>query len=154
MHLTSFFYRKRGAGSTPQYAMNDVLSKVGDITNEFILFGHAFAWCDTTTGIYNFGKIDVFRKLEQSKELQKLARSFYQDDVSREEIGNNSIKIFEAIFSSSVGKQSLPQIKLSKYENMVRSNRKSVDPACMPLLQEQLLSRSPGLAPDASLVEA
>ena len=50
----------------------------------------------------------------------------YLENVCREDVGNNAVKILEAIFSCSGETQTLPQIRRNNYEDMARSNRKNI----------------------------
>ena len=94
--------------------------------------GHAFTGCDCTSGIFRFGKTTIYEKIASSKKLQNLAERFYMDSLSPEDIGDCSIEIFEIIYSTGDEKFTLPQLRRSKYEEMVASTRTKIDPSCMP----------------------
>ena len=113
------------------HRLGDVIEALKPTTAELVLFGHAFAGSDTTSAIFNFGKTVFFSKLEKCRELRLIAKEFYSDDVSPEEIGKYAEDVFRLIFATGK-KQSIAEIRHSKYENMVISDRKSLDPAYLP----------------------
>ena len=115
-----------------QYSLTDLLAVIDNVTKEFIRFGHAFTGCDCTSAIYNFRKALIFEKLAKSQPLRALARVFYDEGASVQSIGEATIQIFTLIFSSSTTAESIAQIRRRKYEEMVSSTRKNIDPSCMP----------------------
>eukprot|EP00794_Sanderia_malayensis_P008462 gene8462-9369_t len=110
------------------YAVKDVIEKFDDDIVDCLLFAHAFTGCDTTSAIHMFGKTVIFRKLQTSALLKSIAANFYVDQ-SPQEIGNVCIRFFELLHLSS---DSLPQIRKTKYEQMVMSDRSNVDPSLLP----------------------
>ena len=78
--------------------------------------------------IHKFGKTGLFKKLSTSSALRKTAATFYEDKLS-EEVGNACIRFFELLHSPS---ESLPQIRITKYEQMVTSDCSAIDPSLLP----------------------
>ena len=108
--------------------VKDVTEKSGDHIVDYLLFAHAFTGCDTTSAIHKFGKTGLFKKLSTSSALRKTAATFYEDKLP-EEVGNACIQLFELLHSPSY---SLPQIRKTKYEQMVTSDRSAIDPSLLP----------------------
>ena len=109
------------------YNVSEILqsnTRIGD----FILFGHAFTGCDTTSAIHNFGKTSIFDKIESSTEIQSLVGEFYKEN-SPEKIGEVTIRLFELLHSPT---ETLPTIRKKKYEQIVLSNRAVIDPSMLP----------------------
>ena len=99
------------------------------ITLRYLLFAHAFTGCDTISAIHRFGKVSLFKKL-QNANLSQIANAFYKDDKLPEDIGDATICFFE-LLNSSQGEE-LHQIRKRKYEEMVMSNRSKIDPLLLP----------------------
>ena len=96
------------------------------ISVEFILFAHAFTGCDTTSAIHMLGKKSIYLKMESSETLRNIAKQFY---ICLRKCSNASIHFFEELYSPG---SSLQQIRKQKYNDMVASNRLSIDPALLP----------------------
>ena len=86
------------------YSIREVISqhlKRGEPTLPYLLFAHAFTGCDTTLGIYRFGKTSIFKRLENSERLRNIADIVYKDGQTSQIIGTAAISFFEALHSSS-----------------------------------------------------
>ena len=104
------------------------------LSSDIILFGHAITGCDTVSAVKNLGKVSICKMLQNSELLRSQADIFFDDRASPEIVGSTSIKFFETLFSEkrSGSIQSLPEIRLEKYKEMVSSDRASIDPASLP----------------------
>ena len=124
----------RASPARPEYRIKDVLENTDEWVKEFVLFAHAYLGCDTTSAIYNLGKISIFEKLKKSQSLRNCARKFFDDDASPEIVGNASIEAFQVIYSDSKRNKidELPQLRRQKYDEMVASKRKAIDPSVLP----------------------
>ena len=109
-------------------SVKDVIEESGDHIVDYLLFAHAFTVCDTTSATHKFGKTGLFKKLSTSSSLRKTATTFYEDKLP-EEVGNACIQPFELLHSPS---ESLPQIRKTKYEQMIISDRSAIDPSLLP----------------------
>ena len=69
-----------------------------------------------------------FSKLEKQRELRIIAQKF---NSTPEEIGTYTEELFKLLFSTVKG-QSIAEARYMKYEQMVVSNRKTIDPASLP----------------------
>ncbi len=49
------------------YNIHDIITKTDPLHLKYILFAHAFTGCDTTSSIYNFGKIAILTKLKNQR---------------------------------------------------------------------------------------
>ena len=114
--------------SREYYVLPGVIDKLGKVDLQFLLFCHAFTGCDTTSAIHNFGKTSIFKKLQGSSKLQKLAREFYKEN-SPEKIGHFTINFFELLNSKS---DDLATIRKIKYQQMIISDRSKIDPSILP----------------------
>ena len=77
-------------------------------------FIHAFGGCDTTSGVYDKGKLSILRLIEKSEEAQQIARFFSNPKVSAEEIGNIGTKVFVLLYGGSTN-DSLPMLRHRGY---------------------------------------
>ena len=112
------------------YRINDVVKASDDVTNDFLLFAHSFTGTDTTSAVFNLGKTQILKKLKESEELRAIAKTFYKTLATEEEIGNAGIRVFELLYSKSG--DSLKVIRHKKYDEMVASSRKTIDPSILP----------------------
>ena len=55
------------------YRVDDIICNHDIQTVKYILFSHAFSGSDTTSGIFNFGKKKIVKKICQSEELRQEA---------------------------------------------------------------------------------
>ena len=86
-------------------------------------FIHAFGGCDTTSGVYDKGKLSILRLIEKSEEAQQIARIFSNPKVSAEEIGNIGTKVFVLLYGGSTN-DSLPMLRYRGYMKMISSSGK------------------------------
>ena len=59
--------------SKKTWSIRDIIRTVGPLVKHHILFLHAWTGCDTTSAIFGQGKTSLLKKLESSKELQRLS---------------------------------------------------------------------------------
>nr|XP_047133400.1 uncharacterized protein LOC124811573 isoform X1 [Hydra vulgaris] len=111
------------------YKIQNVVNTSDDTLLNYVLFAHTFTGCDTTSAIHNFGKTTIFTKLKNSNELKSTADLFYQENISTDDIGKGAIRFFELLHSPCFN---LKQIRKHKYDEMVASDRASIDPALLP----------------------
>ena len=94
-----------------------------------LLFAHALTGCDTTSGIYKFGKTSIFKRLQSCRALLQLAAEFYKDNLSPEDVGNTTIRFFERLHSKN---STLAECRKQKYNEMVLSDKSRIDPSNLP----------------------
>ena len=117
-----------------QHNVRDILDVIEETSKTFILFAHAYCGSDTTSAIYNYGKVLILEKLKTSEKLRALAKTFYKSDASTHEIGEASIEIMGILFSNrkTPADWNLAQIRRFKYDELVSSTKTLVDPARLP----------------------
>ena len=82
---------KKGSKQRECFNIKDITNNLDQSVIQYLLFAHAFTGCDTTSTIYEFGKIAVFKKMHESNHLKNLAAEFYNNNKSHEDIGNTAI---------------------------------------------------------------
>jgi 5'-3' exonuclease len=119
----------KDAGERVKYSINDIIASCDEIHIESILFAHAFTGSDTTSSIYRFGKTKILKNLKNSGELKNIVEQFYASDLTPENIGKATIRIFELLYSPT---DTLQQIRRKKYEATISQDRSKIDPAILP----------------------
>ena len=132
--LSNFVSSKSSSKLKERYHIKDVIKHHDKVTSDYILFVHAMSGCDTTSAIYNLGKKTVLQKLIDSAALQETADVFYRKDVSPDTIGQAAIRAVEILFTRSASQMDLGlhKIRRLKYDEMVLSNRRQIEPAELP----------------------
>ena len=116
---------KKGTKQPECFNIKDITNNLDQLVIQYLLFAHDFTGCDTTSAIYKFGKIAIFKKIHDSKHLKNFAAEFYNNNKLPEDIGNT-----ECLYSS-IG-STLAQSTKKKYDEMVMSNRSDIDPSILP----------------------
>jgi len=80
--------------SRQSYKIHDILNQADPIHTKYSLFEHGYTGSNTTSTIYNFGKVQILQKLKKSSELRELADKFYLDDITSDDIGNATVRFF------------------------------------------------------------
>lgn len=115
--------------SRQSYKIQDIVNQADPIHTKYSLFEHGFTGSDTTSTIYNFGKVQILQKLKKSSKLRELADKFYLDDITSDDIGKATVRFFELMHSPT---SNLQEIRKQKYDSMVAGNRAKIDPALLP----------------------
>ena len=98
---------------------------------KYILFAHTFTGCDTTSAIFNYGKVKILAKIKSSSEVRAMIDNFYEDDIYPEKVGDSSVKLFEILFSNKQPVQ-LKKLRLHRYQEMVSKPKIDIDPSGLP----------------------
>lgn len=72
-----------------------------------ILFLHAFSGCDTTSAIFNKGKVKCVKLYQKNKELHDIVESFNNPDSSHETIAEAGERFFLAMYGARPAEKSL-----------------------------------------------
>ena len=83
------------------FNIKDITDNLDQSVIQYLLFTHTFTDCDTTSAIYKFGKIVIFKKMDDSNHLKNLAAEFYNNNKLPEDTGNTAIRFFECLYSST-----------------------------------------------------
>ena len=111
-----------------------------------MLIAHTFTGCDTTSTIYEIGKIAIFKKIHDSNHLKNVAAEFYNNNKLLEDIGSTAINSFECLYSSTGS--TLAQSRKKNYE-MVMPNCSNIDPSILPPSpRAPFLFQNKSLSPD------
>ena len=81
---------KKGTKQPECFNIKDITNNLDQPVIQYLLFAHDFTGCDTTSAIYNFGKIAIFKKIHDSKHLKNYAAEFYNNNKLPEDIGNTT----------------------------------------------------------------
>lgn len=87
------------------YNVNNIQEKLGDV-QKIILFLHAASGCDTTSALFQKGKVTPFNILKNDKKLRKKVEIFYDPEATHEEIATAGdeflIKLYNKNFEGSL----------------------------------------------------
>lgn len=117
---SNVYFLKPGQGKVPKFLYSSRSCKQDFMTSN-ILFLHAFTGCDSTSAIFNKGKIQVINNLKKQKHLQKAVKVFYSDNAHPDEIDTAGEKFFVAIYGGQPGEE----LNILRYHLFARSMTKS-----------------------------
>ena len=92
---------EKGTKQWECFNIKDITNNLDPSVIQYLLFAHAFNGYDTTSAIYKFGKIAIFKKTHDSNHLKNLAAEFYNNHKLSEDIGNTATRFFECLYSST-----------------------------------------------------
>ena len=78
------------------YDIQECQNILGDEVCKSLLFLHAITGCDTTSSLFNIGKLTAFKKMMDNKQIRNIAYEFSVAGRSQsmiEQIGEKAIKI-------------------------------------------------------------
>lgn len=95
-----FFKAGKGRESNKYYTCNSFKHKE---LQSIVGFLHVFSGCDTTSSLYKQGKHKLINSLEATK-LQELAKIFYKNDATKDQIARNACTLIRNLYSSKAEK--------------------------------------------------
>nr|CAI5866755.1 unnamed protein product [Callosobruchus analis] len=101
----------------------------------FILFGHAFAGCDSTSSIFNQGKKSIIELLNKNEHLAKSVSIFYEKDKVIDElyvVAENVLKKLYSSSSSSIDGLTIAELRYKVYSSLVTTARKQSALSLLP----------------------
>lgn len=84
--LQNVYFRKPGKGKIVEKIYSPRSLKYSDVVANNILFLHAFSGCDTTSCLYNKGKVKFFNLLQKNKSLSESIQIFKDENANSEDI--------------------------------------------------------------------
>ncbi|KAL7304817.1 hypothetical protein TKK_0003040 [Trichogramma kaykai] len=86
--------------------------------NSIVLFLHAFSGCDTTSALYNQGKIKLLKLFTKSNDLLEDAQKFYDPNASVEEIAKAGIKIICRLYGAKAKEKQLHELRYDQFAKL------------------------------------
>ena len=111
-----------------KFRINEIVAANHRWAVKYILFAHTFTGCDTTSPIFNYGKVKILSKIKSSPEVRVEIDKFHEDDICPEKVGESSVKIFEILFSNKQTVQ-LKKLRLQRYNEIVSKTKLDMDPS-------------------------
>lgn len=103
----------------------------------YILFGHAFAGCDTTSAFFGIGKRTIFNLL-QNPENMKLAKLFYDPGKHIDELYNAAEKLVLQLYKSHSLDEKISELRYKLYCKLVRTSKKKIQLSSLPPTESAL----------------
>lgn len=130
-HKKIFFHPEPKSGQNERYMdIHQAQSVVGDELCQSILFAHAILGCDTTSRVFGFGKAVGLKLLQKNKTFIEQAKVFNRKGCSQAEIVAAGEKALLCLYGSR--DKDLNQLRLRKFQELVRTSKKSVQPKNLP----------------------
>ena len=67
---------KKGTKQRECFNIKDITNNLDQSVIQYLLFAHAFNGCDTTSAIYKFGKMAIYKKMHDSNHPKNVAAEF------------------------------------------------------------------------------
>lgn len=96
-HHTNVYFLKPGKCKSTQNIYSPI-SAIDRISAKHILFLHAMSGCDTTSALYNQGKIKFHKILKNNNDLQNEVEVFKNPDVDAECVANAGLLFLESLY--------------------------------------------------------
>lgn len=119
----NIFFLKPQKGQVQKQLYNiSELTVTTKVMKPSIFFAHAFTGCDSTSAIYNRGKVRFWNSLMKSTELQAAAKIFNNPQDTADDIFLAGCKAFCIWFGISIEEGTLNQYRYTIYEEAVKKN--------------------------------
>ncbi|CAG9832124.1 unnamed protein product [Diabrotica balteata] len=109
--------RFRKASTTPYLAAEKILL-------DHILFLHAMSGSDTTSALFNQGKLKFLKVLQKNKDLQSLIESFKYPNLSQDEIATAGNRFLTALYGKKETK--LNDLRYKQYVSSSFKNKTNI----------------------------
>lgn len=122
-HLTNIFFKKPSRGRTPEQLYSPASFKYEEAIAEHILFLHAISGCDTTSCIFNVGKIRFFNALQKNKDLGEGLNLFKKQSVNKHILAAAGERILIALFGGGQDVKSLDTLRFKCFTKSVTKSK-------------------------------
>ena len=96
---------------------------------QYLLFIHAIIGCDTTSYLFEMGKVAVANLVRKSRHIQVASKTFMKIDSAPDEVGEASITVIKILYSEPTARL-LTKISYQKFTQM--SHGRSIFPERLP----------------------
>ena len=111
--------------------IKETKEKLGPLLCKHILFIHAFLRCDTTSGIYGFGKSALMKKIKSDEQAEAEAEVFLSLQSSSAEIQKAGEQAMAILYNGKPD-ESLNGLRYKRYNEEVATNIVHVQPQVLP----------------------
>jgi hypothetical protein len=121
-YIVNVYFRKPGKVKIVEKTYSPRSLQFSDVVADNILFLHAFSGCDTTSCLFNRGKIKFFNLLEKNKTISNLIQIFKDENADSEDIisaGETFLIALYSFFDNDITLNAL------RYQHFVKSITKS-----------------------------
>lgn len=122
-HLNNIFFKKPSKGRTPEQMFSPASFKFGEFIAQHILFLHAFSGCDTTSSIFNVGKMKFVNTLQKNTYLGAGLSLFIEDDVDKNVLATAGERFLIALFGGGQDVKSLGDLRYKCFAKSVNKNK-------------------------------
>jgi len=130
----SIVFRKEPQRHNPKtggrYSVEDICESLHPAQTEALLSLHCWSGCDTTSGFYGHGKLELFKKVNRSAKLQKIARQMGESNSS-DDIGQLGVQLTSFQYGDGDFGADLSGLRYSKFCEIVAKCSK-FDPRVLP----------------------
>lgn len=118
---SNIYLRKPGKGKTAEKLYSADSFKYKEYTNH-ILFLHAFSGCDTTSSLFNQGKMKFCSLVEKNTQLNAIIGVYNDEAEKPEETEDAGARFLVTLYGGDMEKESLEEIR---YKRFAKSSIKS-----------------------------
>lgn len=130
-HMKIFFHPEPKSGQSERYMdIHQVQSALGNQVCQCLLFAHAILGCDTTSRLFGFGKAAGLKLIQKNKTFIEQAKVFNKKGCSQAEIVAAGEMAVLCLYGSK--EKNLNQLRLQKFQELVRTSKKAVQPKNLP----------------------
>ena len=101
-----------------RYSVEDICESLHPAQTEALLFLHCWSGRDTTSGFYGYGKLELFKKVNRSAKLQKIARQMGESNSS-DDIGQLRVQLASFQYGDGDFGTDLSGLQYSKFCDIV-----------------------------------
>lgn len=110
--------RKGKQEAVKLYNIQEACEHITPAQKKYTLFIHAWSGCDTTSACYGQGKVQFFKTLSKSLEVQNLAQIISSRTSTESEIGDAGVRLFCFVFDGDVN-QDLSYLRYIRLQRMI-----------------------------------
>ena len=122
-HLQNVFFKKPSRGRTPEQLFSPSSFKYDESIAQHILFLHAFSGCDTTSSVFNLGKVKFLNTLQKNLDLTASLTIFNEQNVKKQVLASAGERFLIALFGGGQDVKSLDILRFNCFSKSVNKNK-------------------------------
>lgn len=122
-HLNNVFFKKPGRGRTPEQLYSPASFKYEESVAKHILFLHACSGCDTTSSIFNVGKLKFIETLKKNNNLNKALSLFREANIHKHCLAQAGECFLIALFGGDENVKTLDDLRFKNFTKSVTRNK-------------------------------